>query len=501
MGALTGWRDAGAFGGLRQQPYADPNGSLVQHSTNDPLILSSGSVGYNISDANTRFPNAMALLTDAGFSNTEKLQSTYPWCVYTELELLGEGGYGGTGWNNRTPIYIPPGVWMMNREVRSGQHRNIGGSCGFNAGSGATVIKRIDTNWKSIHGTQNANLRILFHGNYYCGEQNLTPQPIGIGGGQEYNHAFSVEEMTLLGTGNELAPFWNTSVVEAGVLLYNSGESTLVSRCWINDWVGFGVLNSHNMARPRVSQCSMFRNSIAAIGQRGGTNSKIVYNDLSCDNNPYVLFLFAGGCNVFGTGAFLPHANSTTPGGAISFNDIKVEAFACRSGYDVMSACNPNFIGKGGMWARLSGDYQFACRDSTLNVHGGRIHSAIEVIDELDMQAVAPGQGWTGVPADNSSVILEGAKVAGVANMMHDWKRQRTWTIAEPAARHYRPNLRFTDMFDSGNAFYLSPGSNGNWATAPLTYRGRMPFINQNQALSWGASPSFNYDVIRGTNY
>lgn len=488
--------DLGQMFGLRQQSWAQ---------LSDPLICSSGSVGFSISTMEDRFPNYVQFLRALpwAFSDPEILGLTYFTCAYNEAALRSEGGFGGTGWQGRCNIRIPAGSWFVNSELRGGQHRNIGAGKQWNFGSGGSQIQLLDTNWKSIHGPQNDGLKILGHCWNYAGENNLTPQPFAIGGGYEYSHFFTWEHCHLKGTAGYNS-FFSPLNREVGIMLHNAGEGTKVENCWGSEFRTFAVLVGRYTARPRVSQCNLFNNSVAAIGQRGGALSEIIYDDISGDNNPYMLFMYQSGSNVFGQGPFMPMSDAHVPGGLITFRNVKTEAFACRSGYAGMSSCNPNFIGKGGMWAHLTGRFWFTADSCALNVHEGKLWTAIEVSDQNDMATVFPSGGYEGsIGLDNSTVHIHNPKFTNVHNWMADWKRGRAHTFPQPFGDYNRMNFRWDNLNDNGQAWAETPTGKQIWTTTPNSHRGTQPFINQNQTLlNWGTgAPNFNYHPVTGVNY
>lgn len=495
------------YWGLRRQPYADLGGPLVQYSINDPLICNSGSVGMNIADLTARFPYAVQMLQDAGFSNADIETRTYPWMVYHEATLRDTGGYSPGFPMPRTTIRIPAGYWYFNTEIRAGQNRNLGSSNGFNGGWGGTVANITATNWKSLHGAQNDHVRILFTSALYAGEDYATAQPLQMFGGDEYMHYFTVEQMRLNGT-SALNSFWDPNLTEIGVMMHNAGERCTVQDCEVSHFRGIGVLVSGHTARPRVANCSMFYNQMAAVGLSSGALSEVIFEDLSCDNNPYVLFMFRHGSNVFGTGPILPRNNggSSVPGGTITFRNIKTEAFACRSGYAGMTTCAPNMYGRGGMWAHLTGRFWFQADGCTLNVHSGKIWTAIEVSDQNVMNDNFPGQGWLGgIGLDNSNVHVSNAKFTNVQNWLADWRRQRVHPVSTPInADNGYANFHWISHSALGNGAAWAESAAGNvpYANVNASYRGTQPFINSAQANNWdGATPTFNYHPVTGINF
>lgn len=505
--AHQGEIDLGVLGGLKQLPYsdvADTPGTIM-----DKLVCNSGSVGLNITQLTQRFPNYVALLGDAGFSNTDIVQRTYPTMVYGEAALRGNGGYSGFGFNNRTNIRIPPGYWWFNTEMRSGQHRNIGAGPQFNAGEGGTVIRICETNWKSIHGSQNDDVRVLMHCWTYAGEDGLTPQPICVGSGYEYMHYMTLEQCAVLGNS---APnsFWNSAQpTEIGFVMDNSGEQTMVRHCHVWNMKGMGVLMRDGMARPMVKDTSFFYNQICAVGCAGGEGlSTITLDTLSCDNNPYVLMMYRTGSNIFGTGPFMPRAvGANNPGGSVNFNNVKVEAFACRGGgYGGMTECpelGSTFYGRGGMMAHLTGRFHFTSTGGSLNAHNGMIWTALEFSDQDDMNNAFPGQGYAGgLHSYNSHAKIHSIEMSGVKNWLADWSRQRVHVADNYGGDDKLVDFNWENLFDNGAAWGERASTKYQWPTAVATHRGIQPFINASQALTWsGGAPTFNYHPVTGTNF
>lgn len=491
------------YWGLKQQPYG-ADGAFNQNTTNDPLICSSGSCGsMTYSQLLGRFPRYTDFLSNVvGFTQAEVRDRTYFTMVYGEAAM--------NSYQNRETIYIPPGHWYANTEMRSGQNRNIGagrqGNAGSNGGGGGTFVRLTDTNWKSIHGSQNDGLKILMHCWTYGGEASTTPQPIVQGfTGYEYAHGHTAENMTMIGTASTGA-FWDPNDNEVLFMMENAGEGTKCEEVYFVASKGFGVLISKNTARPRVSNCSLFYNHIGAIGIRGGAHGKIYLEDLSGDNNPYFVFMFQAGSNVFGTGPFMPQgAYAGVPGGTVNFTGCKVEAFACRSGgYNGMVACpvgGGSFYGKGGMFGHFTGRYGVTIDDCTLNVHGGAMWTAIEVSDQADLQASFPGQGYSSLTADNSYINIKGGQLYGVQNWLADWKRQRVHPFGNPVGDLNRMEFRWNNYPD-GAAWAETPSGKQAWTTAVATHKGIQPIINSAQVLAWtGGTPTFNYHPVIGTNF
>lgn len=502
--------DLGVLGGLGHQPWGAPGGSLVQYSSNDPLVCSSGSLGsLTIGQMTQRFPNAVPYFQDAGFSDTEIRNRTYPLMLITEAVLRDADGYsGGTGWQSRTNIRIPPGSWYFNSEIRMPQARIIGSGPQFytGRGSGGTEMRIYPTNWKSVHGAQNNNIQILFAHWTYAGQQGLTPQPVSVSGGNEYMHYCTVEQCALHGNAVG-ASFWNPAQpTEIGFMMYNAGERTGLLNCHVWDMKGFGALVMGYTARPRVENCSMFYNQIAAVGQCTGTDSEVIYGDLSCDNNPYALFMFKAGSNVFNTGPFLPSPFSGMPGGVINMDRIKVEGFGCRSdGYAGMSGCAEGFHGKGGMWAHLTGRFKARIQGCTLNMHNAKLWAAVEVSDQDYLNAAFPGQGYAGgFQLDNSHVYIKNSHTGrAVRNWMADWRRQRVHPFTQWTADHDLSDFNWNNDFDGGAAWGERSSGKQIWTPTAASYIGTQPYINDAQVgLNWsGGTPTFNFHPVTGVNF
>ena len=491
------------YWGLKQQPYG-ADGAFNQNSTNDPLICSSGSCGsMTYAQLLARFPRYTDFLSNVvGFSNAEVIARTYSTMVYGEAAM--------NSYQNRETIYIPPGHWYFNTEMRSGQNRNIGagrqGNAGSNGGGGGTFVRLTDTNWKSIHGTQNDGLKVLMHCWTYGGEASTTPQPIVQGfTGYEYAHGHTAENMVMIGTAATDA-FWDPNDNEVLFMMENAGEGTKCEEVYFVGSKGFGVLISKNTARPRISNCSLFYNHVAAVGIRGGARGKIYLEDLSGDNNPHFVYCFQAGSNVFGTGPFMPQgAYAGVPGGDISFDNCKVEAFCCRSGgYGGMDVCPVGgipFYGKGGPMAHLTGRFTFTAKNCTLNTHGGRIWAAVTTSDQADMQASFPGQGYSSLTRDNSTVHLIDCQIAGAQNWLADWKGQKAFPYGNPDGDLNRPDFRWNGYPDNA-AWAQSAAGTQAWTTIAATHKGIQPIINSAQVLAWtGGAPTFNYHPVTGVNF
>lgn len=495
--------DVGKEYNLRQQSAADILAA-------DPLQLSGGTIGFNIGEATARFPNTVAMLAEAGFNNTEILESTYPYCAIQECSIKTAGGWAGDGWAGRDLVHVPSGVWQTNRELRWGQQPLRGDGPGFNFGTGGTIIKRIDTDWKSIHGSQNDNVRILVHPHTYCGENATTIGSsfhLGVGAGQEWCHHFHVHDIALEGQGGPAVFADPADYVEVGIMYYGPGETSHINNVTINHFKGFAILIDGKVAPCTIGgDVSMFNNSIASIGLCTGSLSELNFHGLSSDNTPYMLFMFRRGSNALGDGTpFMPGALPFTPGGMITFDKSKIEAFACRSAYGGLDACTPGtYVGRGGRWARLTGRFQFDMRGCTLNVHGpsgSKLFTAIELVDDWHMSTVDPSGGWGSIPLDNSKVKIDGVLTKSVKYWMHDWKRQRAWRLNELAPDDHRTEFQFQDSFDSGNAFYKTATGNSLHLFDGATYRGRQPFASNLQTHNGNAAPVINYDEILGNNY
>lgn len=512
MGAYSNVIDLGELFGLKQQVYASDSGPLVQHSTNDPLIVSSGSVGYNMGNLWDHFPNTMAMLKEPtgtgglNWSDDDCLSRTYPWFAVVEAGFLGQGGLvGGNGKENRDPIYIPQGVWRFNSEIRVCQSPYRGSGQGWNYGSGGTNLILHSAGWKSLYGAQNNGMRALITPFVYRGEQaasgNSKLAPYGV---DEWSHFLRLQDMRLIGTATNTG-FWNPAEpVETGCIFHNPGEGSGTSFFSACNFRGFGYMVSGSPAPFAADNNEIFYNWIGGVGVRGGAHSKISFYKLSGDNNPWMVFVYKSGSNALGTGSFLPSVTGGSPGGNISFNDCKIEAMAWRNGYPGFATPgNPALGGKGGMWARLTGRFTFSARDSTLNVHKGKIWTAIEMLDDDWMGALYPGQGFGGLPPLNSRIEITNCQLWGVKNYMADWCRQRVVPMAAMNNDVYSPSMYWSNQDDSAKAFRLGVPNNVELATSPAAWRGTQPLINEGQVVDWapGAAPTFNYNIITGANF
>lgn len=512
MSAYSNVIDVGEIFGLKQQRYASLSGAFVQHSINDPLVVGSGSVGFNASDLRKKFPNTMKLLTGGtaggylNWTDEECLQRTYPWFAIMEAGLMFDGGIDGTGFQNRTPLYIPPGVWYVNSEIRVGQQRIMGGGQSWNYGSGGTNIRLRSQNWKSLYGAQNDGIRIAMVPFTYAGEAGTSTGKLSPYGNHEYAHFLKVENMRFDGTAT-LNGFWDTEEpLETGVLWHNPGEGSGPRSCGFSNFRGFGYMVSGTIAPFTAFDNDIFYNWIGGIGVRGGAHAKMTFNNISGDNNPWMLFVFKSGSDALRIGKpFLPSHHNGNPGGNITFNNCKLEAFTCRTGYEDFSACTPNALaGRGGMWARLTGRFQFMADGCTLNVHGGKIWTAIEVFSDITMNALYPGQGFGTIPLNNSRIEIRNTQMWGVENFIAEWTKQRVVPTEAAFDDQLSSTVTWSNLHDGGATFRPSATGAVVLPTEPALWRGTQPIINQNQTgQDWDASaaPDFNYNVITGEEF
>lgn len=513
MSAGSGTVDMGAEYGFRQQFYGDPAGAMVPHSTNDPLIISSGSVAWNIATATQRCPDAVAMYQFLGWSNTQITNLTLPTLAINNMMLRAQGGWSGSGYLSRSKIYMPAGVWHLNSEIRAGQAILKGDGSSDNYGQGGTMFQYSATNWKSLHGVQNNGVRILWAPMTYAGESNATPSPVAIAPGVgEWCHNSLVEDCHFNGTvGDFYVP---GAPVQIAMMYYAPGEVSGPRKCYFTKF-DVPVLVSHKPAEATVKDCSFFSNNLMAIGVRGCANSKITLDTCRGDMNPYLVFVFRGGTSCLGSsiGPFLLHASMENPGGNITINEPKVEAYACApSGFiggmsscDGLSAAAP---GKGQMLARFTGRGVMTINGATHNVHNGIIDSAVEVID--DYNAFGP-TGWMhasqggAVPLDNSIIEINNIQSEGVRHFLHHMDANRKVQLQSGAADDNLRNMFVQFNQNSGLAHDHKVKGQPLHTNTPASYRGRQPFINSAQlpGTTWNqnASPSFNYNVLDGHLY
>lgn len=481
MASFGGERHLGKMYGLNQGP-ASPT----------PLILGS-ELGYDITTATDRFPRAVAWLQALGWTNTEILQRTYFSMAYNDAVLYGQQVLAANE-SHDCPIVIPSGRWYYNMELRSGQNRNIGNGCRYNFGTGGTDIRTLGTNWKSIYGAQNNNLRIGFVPWTYCGESNTSVFPLAVGGGTEWCHNFTVEDIYM--SGDESDGFKDMARVSVGVMYYIPGEQSGIYRCRFDSFNDFGVLVSHNPADAYIDGCSGFHNKVAIVGVRGCARGAIHIKRLSGDYNPSALRVFRGGSDVFGTGAYLTHALSNNPGGTIHMDGVKIEDSCARDGYTDHTGGVAGSIGKGNILAVLTGRFQFLANNVNLSTYSGKIHSLIEAYDDF-------GEGFGGIPYNNSKIEVRNLQSARAAYWLHDWEGEKAFELNATDDDSQRTDFFWQANFNSGLAIH--PNTQEAVPYVSAAFHGQQPYMNDGQIgiETWDEdlAQRFNYDTVTGANF
>jgi len=307
------------FGGRRslQKMYGMNQGS----ASPTPLILGS-ELGFTITTATDRFPRQVAFLQSLGWTNTEILQRTYFDMAFNDAVLYGPQVLFAHECHD-VSIEIPTGKWYYTSELRCGQHRTMGDSSRFQFGTGGTEIELLPTNYKSIYGAQNAGVTIGFVPWNYCGEAATSVAPVGFGAGTDWCHHWTLEDIRMNGGAPD--GFWSSARQDIGALYYNAGECSGVFRCEFDDYNTFGIMTGYKPAYTNITDVSGFRNKVAIVGMRGGALSDNSITNISGDFNPYHIFQFRGGSDVFGAGAFLPHGIASNPGGTLTVTNFKLE--------------------------------------------------------------------------------------------------------------------------------------------------------------------------------
>lgn len=469
--------------GLNQQP----SGTITS-----PNILST-TLGWNITQATDRFPRAVAFYQSLGWTNTEILERTYFTMAYNDAVLYGDQVLFAHEAHD-FEIRIPGGRYYYNSELRSGQNRNIGEGSRFNFGSGGTQLMLLGgANWKSIYGAQNNNITLGFVPWVYCGEANTSVFPLGFTGGTEWCHHFTVEDIAM----NGQAPdgFRNASKVDIGVMYYNPGEQSGIFRCEFSDYNDFGLLISHAPADTYVNGLSGFRNKVGIIGQRGGALSNNVIVRLSGDFNPYHIFQFRGGSDVFGTGAYLPHAIASNPGGTCNLFGFKLEDSCGRTGYPGFTGTSSS-IGKGNMLARVTGRTYFHVYGGTANTYIGKGAALVEIVDDFD-------EGFGGTPLDNSCVELNNVFTNRFGYYFHDWSGEKVFEANQLSTFDKPVSARWDAIDNSRNAFYHAKKTPTDVTASSAIFHGRQPFINDGEAVTfdYDIAPTHGYNPITGANY
>jgi hypothetical protein len=482
MAQFGGERHLGKMFGLNQGPAS-------------PTPLYAGSeLGLSIGTIEDKYPRTVDFLRalPAPWTDGEILQRTMPSLMHTEAHLWGQQVLGANEAHD-CPIVWPSGKWYTNMELRCGQHITRGQGARINFGTGGTHIALDATNWKSIYGAQNNGIKIVFTTWNYAGEDNLSAFPFAVGGGAEWGHHTVFEDMYI--DGQEPDGFRDPARVTMGIMLFSPGEQSAVRRCRIQHFNDFGVLISHNPADTYIDGLTAFHNHVASIGMRGCALSNNTFTRISADFVPYILFQFRGGSDVFGTGAYLPHALSSNPGGTVNWYGFKSEDSCGRAGYPGFTGASSS-IGKGNMLARVTGRTYLNVYGGTANTYVGKAASLVEVVDDFD-------EGFGGTPLDNSHVELNNVFTNRYGYYIHDWSGEKVFEANQLSTFNKPTSIRWCANENSRLAYYHNGKGQANAPSATATFHGRQPFINDGEAVAfnYNLAPTHGYDPVDGTNY
>lgn len=480
MAQYGGERSLSKMYGLNQGP-ASPT----------PLILGS-ELGYNITTATDRFPRAVAFYQALGFSNSDILALTYPTLAYNDAVLYGQTVLGVNEAHD-CPVVWPSGKWFVNSELRSGQHITRGAGARVNFGTGGTHIALHNTGWKSMYGSQNDGIKIVYTTWNYAGEDNTMAFPFAVGGGAEWGHHTVFQDMFI--DGQEADGFRDPARVSIGIMLFSPGEQSSVHRCRIENFNDFGVLISHNPADTYIDGLTAFHNHVASIGMRGCALSNNTFTRISADFVPYILFQFRGGSDVFGTGPYLPHALSSNPGGTVNWFGVKSEDSCGRAGYPGFTGTSSS-IGKGNMLARVTGRTYLNVYGGTMNTYVGKAAAAVEVVDDFD-------EGFGGTPLDNSHVELNNIFTNRYGYYIHDWSGEKVFEANELSTFDKPTSIRWCAIDNGRIAYYHKDKDQPDVPYDTAAFHGRQPFINDGEAVTfnYNLAPGHGYDPIDGTDY
>jgi len=476
--------------GIRGKSFADMN---------TPDFIGS-QLGWTIGQFQARFPNYHYVLdTVLGWTDPEILGLTYFTAAYNEAGFLQYESGAGFPYS-RFDISIPAGKHWYNSELRMPQGTTSGNGAFHYFGFGGTEVCLTKTNWKSIYGSQNNGTYLGFCPWTYAGESGTSTNPIATGGGYDWCHNTRVTNMCM--TGTSAAGFNVNTERQAGVMYSWPGENSGVYNCLFTEYNDFGILISGSPAYANCMDNSFFRNAVAGIGIRGCSRSTINLS-FSGDFNPWSVCVFRQGDSSAWSPngvSFWPHFQNTNPGGDITMQYVKLEAFACRSGYHSYSACTPNIIGKGQNLARLTGRFMFGVEGGGARVHGGAVNTLITVIDDY----FQVGGSVSGVPLDNSCIDVRDFHTVSMGYWMHDVNRNKKW-IANPNDTDTQGSgFTWRNNQNSGNCYDVSNPSILLGSTA-AAYQFRQPFSNASNPITWnettGPSAGDGYNEITGANY
>lgn len=189
---------------------------------------------------------------------------------------------------------------------------------------------------------------------------------------------------------------------------------------------------------------------------------------------------------------FWPCCLDDAPGGNISVDFVKIEAYACRSGYAGYSSCYPDIPGKGQMLARLTGMFKFWVKGGQSFVHDGFVNSLVRVVDDkLDN-----GYGQ----------LLNGSEVSlsmGTIGFKH-WLHYATGNVKFVNPDTYQQSGEFYWCANVGSGLTArNPSTQAAWTPVTATYKGLQPYSNGNGVPAWNenAYPTFGYDTVTGQDW
>jgi len=458
-----------------------------------PDILGS-QLGWNASMAQARFPNFYyAAITDLGWTTSDFLDKTYFTCAINEAGLMGYQAGAGFAFS-RNNVIIPAGKWFYNSEMRIGRGEVRGAGADMYFGQGATEIKRLATNWKSLYGAQNNNTYFGFCPWNYAGEAGTSIGPIAIGSGYEYCHNTLIRDLCMTGT-RGASNFNDSSFRESGYNYWWPGENSGYFNCLFLEHNDFGVLCSGAPAYHNTHLGSYFRNKVAGIGVRGCGRAAMPMS-FSGDYNPYMLYVFRQGELIESPNgvAYYPCFQDITPGGSFIAAYGKIESFACNSAFGGYSACVPDIAGKGQMMARLTGRFKFLLSGGSSFVHGGAVDSLIRVVDDF------ADNGGT-IPLSNSSVNIQGISPIRYAHWLHYVAGNKKFVCNENDTDLHGDCFYWNALENSGNG--KNPMTQINYPITTATYKGVLPFKNDAAPVTWNhnAAPTGGYNNVTGVPY
>lgn len=456
--------------------------------------------GMAIGDFQTTFPDCYHMLkVDLGWSNADILARTYFSAAYVDASLRGYLAGAGFAFN-RWPIRIPSGKHWYNMELRMPQGITSCQGAQEYFGGGGTQIIRTATNWKSLYGAQNNNTFLGLCPYNYAGESGTSVAPLSVGGGYEYCHGTQIRDCCMTGTSGP-SGFNDNTYRECSYMYWNGGENSGDFNCLYTEHNDVGKMITGFPAYANSAGCSFFRNKVAGTGVRGGALSTINLSH-SGDFNPFSFIVFRQGdsTTTVNGAAYWPCFLDVAPGGEITLDFVKIESWACRSGYHSYTACTPDIIGKGQMMCQISGRFHLLVKGGGGNVHEGAVNTLVRVIDDY----FDTGGGVTGIPLDNSSVCLLGLGLYRYAYFLHYVHGNKKFT--SNAAGTFTQSNNFYWQANIGSGLTARDPMNGTAITVvAATFTGIQPFVNDGNPLTWnestGPSAGEGYDCVQGFNW